>query len=111
MYARLATYRLRVVDEARREQAWDDVQAVKLVASVDGCRGVWAMWPEGSETATDLESRVLSLWDSREEAERLPDVLGPRLAQTLDEAGLAVAAPPSVEILLAEGLVPPAASA
>ena len=106
MYGRLATYRMRVEDRDKADAARAAPPGVDLVAAVDGCRGVWALWREEDADADEADTRILSLWDTREEAERLGEVLRPKLAPMFEEAGMAPVAPPQVEIFVVDGRIP-----
>ena len=105
MYARLATYRMRVEDREKADAFQTSKEGVDLVAAVDGCRGVWALWREEDAEADEADTRILSLWDTREEAERLGEVLKPKLAPMFERAGMAPVAAPQVEIYLVDGRI------
>ena len=105
MYARLSRYPYRIVDQERAD-ASDAVQSnpvVDLIAAVPGCRGAWVMAPEEEQDGQASSVTVFSLWETREQAERLGEVLAPRLAPLYEQVGIAPTAPPEVQVLVAEG--------
>jgi hypothetical protein len=129
MYARMTTYHLQVTDLQRwignlerLMGAPDDAPALRLLADLDGCRGVWFLvradeqsyesdladarerLQRGETSAPDgYRETILSYWDTREQAETVRERLGDRLGQFFDIGGLTLTRPPDTTIFRVEG--------
>ena len=130
MYARLATYHLRVSDlhawigdlERLMAAPDEDPPAVGMLAELEGCRGAWFLVHADEQTyeesiadarerlqrgetslPDEVEQMILSFWDTREQADTVRERLGDRLGQLLGSVGVTLARPPETTTLRIEG--------
>jgi hypothetical protein len=106
MYARLSKYVFRIEAPQRwaavRERG-DEPPAIEMLASLNGCRGVWVMSPENDSQSTEVRYTIFSLWDTQDQAGSVVEHIATQLQQAIDDWGLSVAKPPQTEIASVEG--------
>jgi heme-degrading monooxygenase HmoA len=99
MFERLSRYSLRIEDE----QLWEttlgrpEPEAVDLLASLEGFRGAWVARSDVADGS--LEAVFVSLWETRDQAEAVRELLGEQVAELFAREGVGMTGPPSTEIL------------